>query len=165
MQARSCGRLLWRTRRVRLSIFACDDVGVCFYHHFKIDGYVGQLWLLKLERFRAGEAGVLSVGSRQKTDPLNGLPIVSAGLLAVLLVASTKRNLPPIGECIDSLLQRLDSFEFHVLLVPYLKQESFYSGETPCNWLDDGGDNGPNFSTTLRSRFAHSGQSPRPIGV
>jgi hypothetical protein len=70
-----------------------------------------------------------------------------------------------LGKCIDSLLQRFDSPEFHVLLVPYLKQESFYPGETLCDWLDDGGDDGPNFSTTFRSCLGHSGQSPRPIGV
>jgi hypothetical protein len=69
-----------------------------------------------------------------------------------------------IGECIDSLLQRFDSLEFHVLLVPYLKKESFYPGETPSDWLDDGSDDGLNFST-FRSCFGHSGQSPWPIGV
>jgi hypothetical protein len=59
-----------------------------------------------------------------------------------------------VGECIDALGERFDSFELHILLVSHLKQESFYPGETLCDWLDDGGDDGLNFSTG--SRFGHS---------
>jgi hypothetical protein len=64
-------------------------------------------------------------------------------------------SLRPVGEGIDALSQRRDPFQLHVLLVSHFNQESLYSRETPCDWLDDGGDDGLNFSTTC-GRFGHS---------
>jgi hypothetical protein len=59
-----------------------------------------------------------------------------------------------LGQCVELRLERSYPFEFNVLLVSHLNQETFHPRQTLGDWLHDGGYDGLNFSPT-RVRFGH----------